>query len=138
MSQQNNEKDKSINVYDLLYKEQNRVIIIGLTGRTGSGCSTTAEILKTKNFGDLDLPLPKTKEFNNKEERQYEVIYNFMSKPTVWKPFIVIEISSIIFAYMLKEGTYNLITYLSNLKNYFSNHITISELEKVKESIFHE
>ena len=31
----------------------NKNVIIGLTGKTGSGCTTVAEILATKNFGDL-------------------------------------------------------------------------------------
>ena len=38
-----------------LYDEKKDFIIIGLTGRTGSGCSTVAEILATKEYSDLKL-----------------------------------------------------------------------------------
>ena len=36
-----------------LYKEKENQIIIGLTGRTGAGCSTVASILK-REFKDLE------------------------------------------------------------------------------------
>jgi len=32
------------------FEQRHSLIIIGLTGRTGSGCSTTANILKTESF----------------------------------------------------------------------------------------
>ena len=32
------------------YRERNKVIIVGLTGRTGSGCTTLSKILATKKF----------------------------------------------------------------------------------------
>ena len=37
-----------------IYNEKNNQVIIGLTGRTGAGCSTVAKILK-KNFNFLEL-----------------------------------------------------------------------------------
>lgn len=33
-----------------IYKLRHNFIVIGLTGRTGSGCTTVADILKTKNI----------------------------------------------------------------------------------------
>ena len=32
------------------YKERQKFVILGLTGRTGSGCSTVAKILEESNF----------------------------------------------------------------------------------------
>ena len=36
-----------------IYKLRQNFILIGLTGRTGSGCSTVAKILETENVQDL-------------------------------------------------------------------------------------
>ena len=36
-----------------IYKLRQNFILIGLTGRTGSGCSTVAKVLGTENVQDL-------------------------------------------------------------------------------------
>ena len=36
-----------------IYKLRHNFILIGLTGRTGSGCSTVAKVLETGNVQDL-------------------------------------------------------------------------------------
>ena len=36
-----------------IYKLRQNFILIGLTGRTGSGCSTVAKVLETENVQDL-------------------------------------------------------------------------------------
>ena len=36
-----------------IYAEREKFIIIGLTGRTGSGCTTVSEILEKENFKDF-------------------------------------------------------------------------------------
>ena len=36
-----------------MYRGKKDLIILGLTGRTGSGCSTIAKILESKEFKDL-------------------------------------------------------------------------------------
>ncbi|WP_203559634.1 hypothetical protein, partial [Klebsiella quasipneumoniae] len=38
-----------------LFLENNQFILVGLTGRTGSGCTTTANILESKNVSFPDL-----------------------------------------------------------------------------------
>lgn len=40
-------------VVDQIFKLRKDFIIIGLTGRTGSGCSTVAKIMSTKNASDI-------------------------------------------------------------------------------------
>lgn len=82
------------------YSEFNDMIIIGLTGRTGSGCTTTAKILTSKTFNALSLPKPKNSDFKTLEERKYSVIYNYMKNN--WSPFTIIEASSIIISYILE------------------------------------
>ena len=36
-----------------IYKLRQNFILMGLTGRTGSGCSTVAKVLETENVQDL-------------------------------------------------------------------------------------
>lgn len=40
-------------VIDQIYNLRHNFIVIGLTGRTGSGCTTVADILKTENIQKL-------------------------------------------------------------------------------------
>ena len=40
-------------VVDQIYNLRHNFIVIGLTGRTGSGCTTVADILKTENIQKL-------------------------------------------------------------------------------------
>ena len=47
---------------DTIYNEREKFIIIGLTGRTGSGCTTVSKILKKEKFTDLNLHEPEGKD----------------------------------------------------------------------------
>ena len=51
-----------------IYKLRQNFILIGLTGRTGSGCSTVAKVLETENVQDLSrtiVTLTRGTEFNH-------------------------------------------------------------------------
>lgn len=83
-----------------LFDERKDFIIIGLTGRTGSGCSTVANLL-TQDFNDLNLPIPKIEEFSSTEERKYSVLHKYAEKN--WEKFIKIEMRNIITSFILEE-----------------------------------
>lgn len=51
-------------VVQQIYKLRQNFILIGLTGKTGSGCSTVAKLLQTENVQDLSS---NYKEFNDGE-----------------------------------------------------------------------
>ena len=38
---------------DTIYNEREKFIIIGLTGRTGSGCTTVSKILKKEKYEQI-------------------------------------------------------------------------------------
>lgn len=63
-----------------MYEYRSKMIVLGLTGMTGSGCTTTAKILAKKRFEDLDLKPPKTYDYLDSEERKQELIYNYMQE----------------------------------------------------------
>lgn len=96
-----------------VYNSLDDCIILGLTGRTGSGCSTAASILNTKNFFDLDIPSPKKKDFADVEERKDAVIYKFMKNK--WYPFITIEVSSIILSLVFQKSYEDFIDHIEKL-----------------------
>lgn len=85
-------------VVDQIYKLRRNFIVIGLTGRTGSGCTTVADILKKENIDGLKS---NYKEINSGDidnnVRKDRIVYNFIKKN--WKPFDVIKASDIIFYY---------------------------------------
>lgn len=86
------------NAVENLFSERKDFIIIGLTGRTGSGCSTLAKLL-TKSFEELQPP----KQINGSdiEKRQYEIVYNYACMN--WKSFRLIEMKNIIFTFILEN-----------------------------------
>jgi len=98
------------------FLNRQKLILIGLTGRTGSGCTTIANILKTKSFNELTLKDPITHGFRDEEERKYKIIYDFMRTNSHWKPFTVIEVSSVILSFVLQNPLDKFISFLSELQ----------------------
>ncbi|MCW0367915.1 hypothetical protein NB699_002898 [Xanthomonas sacchari] len=99
---------------DKLYGREEDFVVIGLTGRTGSGCSTVAKILCDKNpkhslnVGSDDL---------DNEKRKRRIIGNWITKN--WKPFSLIQVRSII-TLLLAEN-------IEDLKFYSEKELNISE-----------
>src|SRR5690606_23052046 len=83
-----------------IYSEKDDFIIIGLTGRTGSGCTTAAKKLSSDinkirhSLFDGDNPA-------NNEQRKQKIIIKRARK--IWKRFIHIQASSIITLILLKS-----------------------------------
>lgn len=129
---------------DNIYAVKESEIILGLTGRTGAGCSTVAKILSTQNYNDLDLSFPESrKELNSDTDKiKFDIIDHFMNKGKKWSPFTSIEGSSIILSYILSQpGDKNnassaLTDYLDILqKNTEGKNLTIIDYEKLKKDI---
>lgn len=83
---------------DQLYSLRRNFTIIGLTGRTGSGCSEIAEIL-SRNFEKIE----NIRNPDNIEEsvfqKKYEIVYNFTKKN--WKEYKIIEYKKVLFLMLL-------------------------------------
>ena len=83
-----------------IYNERSKFIVIGLTGRTGSGCSEAANIMTSENFDKLNLRIPKNQDFKSKDERKYRIIYNYAKNN--WEKFYVLSMSNVIFSFVLQ------------------------------------
>lgn len=89
-------------VVDQIFKLRKDFIVIGLTGRTGSGCSTVAKIMSTAKASDVKS---EYREFHNDKinnnTRKNRIITKFINNN--WKPFLAIKASDIIIYYALLE-----------------------------------
>ena len=101
----NNDDDNRVNpVIDRVFQLRENFVIIGLTGRTGSGCTTVAEKLATKEWKELKS---NYKDLNSQPidnvVRKNRIVHRYLKDH--WKqPFDVISASDIIFYYALKES----------------------------------
>lgn len=84
---------------DTIYKERQKFIILGLTGRTGSGCSTISELLSEKSFSEFNPPKPKLNNFSNDEERKYRIVYDYLKQQ--WYQFHHIKMSDVVSTFLL-------------------------------------
>ncbi len=98
-----------------IYTQKNNFILIGLTGKTGSGCSTVTNILKN-GYIDYKAVNEKDKYIQQKKDR---VIKNFANQNFINKNFYIIKPSTIIMMLFIFEKTifFNEIRYLTGLLN---------------------
>lgn len=83
-----------------IYKHRQDFIIIGLTGRIGSGCSTVAKIMQNNvdSFGIEQVGIAQNA---TDELRKKHIILKFFQKN--WQPFYTIRASDIIFSFILEK-----------------------------------
>ena len=62
------------NIVDKIYKLRKNFVIIGLTGRTGSGCTTVAKILQTQHPEEFKTEYGEDLVFDVK--KQYDSLIN--------------------------------------------------------------
>ncbi|WP_052193028.1 hypothetical protein [Vibrio fluvialis] len=84
---------------DTIYRERRKFIILGLTGRTGSGCTTLSKLLTENSFYDFNAQRPKSSLFENDEERKYKIVYDYLKEQ--WVKFHHIKMSDIVSTFLL-------------------------------------
>lgn len=82
-----------------LFRNREQFVVLGLTGRTGSGCSTAARLLG-KNFDDLNPPKPEVNKDMPNEERKYRILYDYAKEN--WQPFYWISMRDVITSFILE------------------------------------
>lgn len=90
-----------------IFAERKDFIIIGLTGRTGCGCSTVAKFL-CKSFSELQPPVDQS--ISSIQQREDKIIYEYAKSN--WIPFRLIEVKHIIFTFILEEDFDRLIAFM--------------------------
>lgn len=97
---------------DEVFKDTGNFVILGLTGRTGSGCSTAADILTSTS---LNLPDVSQSHYEGNEARKYRIIKSYMDSN--WNPFLWLQVRSVITRYILTLNYRELIHFLSRVLN---------------------
>lgn len=105
-----------------VFAETSDFIVIGLTGRTGSGCSTAAQILTE---AVLSLPEAGISHYVENEKRKFKIVKKYIDKK--WRPFKWLQVRSIITRYIL---TLN----FSEFANLISTIVNV-DLSKVREHL---
>lgn len=109
------------NAINTLYSIKEELLILGLTGRTGAGCSTTANILR-QSLCELNLEYEQRADNKIEDELKFQIIKRYISNENHWVPFEIIEGSCVILSYIFEQTTNpqdptsELINYLSHLQ----------------------
>jgi dCMP deaminase len=99
-----------------IYNLRQNFIIIGLTGRTGSGCSSVAKILSNKTFKSCKFAEPNYHNSISNDERKDIILYNFLQSN--WVEFKVINVTDIIVSTLFEYDFKEISNYISKT---FSN-----------------
>ncbi|MBP0943653.1 hypothetical protein V2K16_26595 [Pseudomonas alliivorans] len=92
-----------------IYKETKDFLILGLTGRTGSGCTTAASKLASVDF---DIPLEGYEGLSVNELKKHKIIKKYLDSIR-WTPFYKLEVSNIITFHLLVLSDSELKSYLA-------------------------
>lgn len=88
------------NAIDEIFTQRENFIIIGLTGRSGSGCSIAADIL-SKRIDELAIVEPSLGENATNADRKDYILNRFAKKH--WQQFFVIRARDIISSFILPK-----------------------------------
>jgi dCMP deaminase len=96
-------------VVNHIYKQRQEYIIIGLTGKIGSGCTTAADFL-VNNVEDIVLPEISISEDSNDNRRKKYIIQKYYKQN--WSGFRKVCVRDIITTFVLSNKFENLIDYV--------------------------
>lgn len=120
------------NSIEKLYGSDDDFILIGVTGRTGSGCSTVANILNSEEK-DLKHSLFQGSHPENNEHRVEKIIFNRFKGS--WKPFLLIQVRSIITLMLAESKNETAIEYAEFIQKHISEPGKIEILNLILENI---
>ena len=94
---------------ETIYRKDDDLIILGLTGRTGSGCSSVAQLLCSE-ANEIQLSLFSGATPASNEQRKDKIILRHFQ--CTWKPFQLIQVRSIITLLLLEQKIEEVAQYL--------------------------
>ncbi|UST82801.1 hypothetical protein [Pseudomonas siliginis] len=118
-----------------VYSEATNFLIIGLTGRTGSGCSTAASKLGGASF---EFPTEGYEGLTENELKKHKIIHKYL-QGNEWAPFYKIEVRALITYHLLLLERQAFMSYLEGVDGagikQESAAAIYDELNKVREEI---
>jgi len=121
---------------DEVYQLRDNFIVLGLTGKISSGCSSIGTLLTKRTFDEFaltndeifgTLETPTTVKHN--AERKQKIVYNFLKQN--WKPFKLISYNQVLMYIIMSKPFEEFIDYLKELKDKDYFHI-IDNNTKIK------
>ncbi|MBV6660830.1 hypothetical protein KV572_07800 [Pseudomonas yamanorum] len=109
-------------VIDNIYEDAKDFLIIGMTGRTGSGCTTAAKLLCGQR---LDIPSEGYEGLTRNEFKKHKIIKKYIDGGG-WAPFYKIEASSLITYHLLLLPVLEFCSYINDFV--FANPLLESEV----------
>lgn len=85
-----------------IYGDDDDFIVIGLTGRTGSGCSTVARILQSQRT-EIRHSLFSGDEPQSNNQRKERIVSRHFA--ATWTPFLLLQVRSLITTFLLDFNT---------------------------------
>jgi len=107
-----------------LFERRSQFIIVGLTGRTGSGCTSAAKVLAS-DFTKLPLDAVAYP-LSTPEARKFRIIHEFAQK--TWEPFLPISVTLVIVTFMLEADP-------AYLERYLKQHVKDRDFAKLMAEI---
>jgi deoxycytidylate deaminase len=98
-----------------IYNQGQDLVLLGLTGRTGSGCSTAAKILQSEK-SEIKHGLFDGHEPQSNEHRKERIIQRYFDEK--WQPFHLIQVRSIITLFLLSDPQKSAKAISENCKNF--------------------
>lgn len=115
-----------------LYKHRTDFTIIGLTGRTGSGCSQISDLL-SKDFNNLSNGLRETNSFSDPVfKRKFEITKNYLSYGNNWQQYDIIEYKKVLLLYIVKKTGNDFLKIRNLLNRYYKESKDEDNKELVK------
>lgn len=114
-----------------LFSENSQFILVGLTGRTGSGCTTTANILESKS---PNFPEPEHLNdfYSGLDITRYKIVRKYAEQH--WSNFYSIKVSDLISTYILTLTPEHFAKFICSNSNQNLNENTV--WEKLKAGVF--
>lgn len=111
-----------------LFLARQEFVLIGLTGRTGSGCTTAANILESEvTFPDSEMVKIGEDNFYQGNDRiRYTILREYAQKN--FKKFYSIKVSDLISAYLLSTSTEEVASFIQKSNKLNLNILSIKEL----------
>ncbi|RTY67130.1 hypothetical protein [Flavobacterium sp. LB2P53] len=115
-----------------LYKHRTDFTIIGLTGRTGSGCSQISDLL-SKDFINLSNGLREANSFSDPVfKRKFEITKNYLSYGNNWQQYDIIEYKKVLLLYIVKKTGSDFFKIRNLLNKYYRQNKAEDNKELVK------
>lgn len=97
-------RKKEINKMDNIYSLRTNFAIVGLTGRSGSGCSEIAERLSDATYISRIEYSDELKNDKSVDKLKLDICLKYLRHDDNWKPFQLIKYSSVLIYHLLHES----------------------------------